>query len=799
MTSRTNVIPATDDQSVLARYRRAEALEHEVYNQSMVLNAQIVPHWIGSSDCFWYSRKTRQAGEVGIGTEYRMVNAKATTHTEAFDHSLLAQALAAVAGEEVNPNSLPISGLELELSPACATFAAFDKRWRFDVEQNICKEIAVADLTTLPAGGLRSPDGKKVAFARDYNLWVRYLERGEERALTQLGEHHYAYGVEPESRNLIKGLNGSESDFTPALEALWSPDSKQLFTFQLDERQVRSLPSMQYVPQDGTVAPTVIERKQVLPGDKHSAQYRMVVIDVKSGKETAAHYPPIDDSFAWLCPFSGNRAWWSGDGCKAYFIDMTRGQKIARLVGLDTQTGAAEVLFEESTDTYLDLGLEFEHPSMLTMLPETNELIWYSERRSWAHLYLYDLTTGQLKNAITSGDWRVREVVHVDITNRELWLQIAGRVAGSNPYYRELVRVNIDSSDMTVIASDDYDYSLCKQTGCNSGISPSKQFVVTTQSRVDKPSVTELRDRNGNSLLTLETADITGLPPGWQWPERVTLKAADGETDIYGLVFRPSDFDDRQHYPVLDFDTLIPTYSNYPTGAFHLGGDPGGNFCYTAAAAMAELGFIVTLIMGRGTPYRSKAFHDFGYESFINGGGIIDHVAGIKQLAERYPYMDLNRVGIMKPDAPGNGAVFGLLNHPDFYTVGVAYSIWDPRLVKQGEVYHGLLTQADCQQSVWRDAAQHLQGKLLLITGLLDKYFHSSMTFQLVDALAKANKDFDLLMPPNGGHGWRVKHAQRRAWDYLVRHLQGNEPPKDFMLQTSLEKLIPGQMPENKE
>ncbi len=787
-----------NDPSILARYRRAEAIDHEIYQQSMVLNSQIVPHWIGDSDCFWYSRKVRQASSPETITEYRLVNAKSATQTEAFNHSQLAQALAKTSGERVDPNSLPISGLTLELSPAIATFIAFDQHWQFDVEQNTCETIVVdvdLDAGPFPPGSLRSPDGKKATFIRDYNLWVRDLETREEHALTQDGLRHHAYGLEPESRNLIEGLRGNDPVPTPTVAARWSPDSKQLFTYQLDERQVRSLPSMQYVPQDGTLAPTCVERKNSLPGDKHIAQYRMLVIDVETAKETAALYSPIDDSFVWLCPFSGNLAWWSEDGRRAYFVDMARGQKSVRLVAFDTRTGVTEILFEESSDTYLELGLEFEHPSLLRVLPESDELIWYSERSGWAHLYLYDLTTGQEKYAITSGDWRVRDVAHVDTANRELWLQIAGRVQGSNPYDRELVRVNIDTREMTVIASGDYDYSLSKQLACNSGLSPSKQFVVTSQSRVDKPTVTELRDRNGKTLMTLETADIAGLPRGWQWPERVTLTANDGLTDIYAVVFRPSDFDATKTYPVLDIDTATPFYCNYPTGSFHIG-DPGGNFWYLLSAALAELGFIVTLIMGRGTPYRSKTFHDVGYESFIDGGGIVDHVAGIKQLAERYPYMDLDRVGIMKPDAPSNGAVLGLLNHPDFYKVGIAFSIWDPRLVKQGEVYHGLLTEDDCQQPIWRDAVHHLRGKLLLVAGLMDPFFHGGMTFQLIDALTKANKDFDVLIPPNGGHGWRVKHAHRRAWDYLVRHLQGNEPPQNFTLETGIEKLIPSQMPE---
>ena len=803
MTSQTDTSSMTDNQSILARYQRAETLEHEIYNQSMVLNAQIFPHWIGDSDCFWYSRKNRLNGEK-CATEYRLVNASSASNTNAFDHELLAQALRKASGQSVDSDNLPISDLILEFSPARATFAAFNKRWQFDISKGQCDAIvpnddASAIQTPTPSGGLSSPDGKKIAFSRDYNLWIREVSSGEEHAITQGGEQYFAYGVEPESRDLIRGLTDGETNFEGPLEALWSADSTQLLTYQLDERQVRKVPSMLYVPQDGTVAPRMIERKSALPGDKHIAQYRMLVIDVNTARETVADYVAIDDSFVWLCPFSGNRAWWSRDGKQAYFVDMTRGQKIARLVAFDVQSGASKVLFEETSDTYLELGLEFEHPSMLTMLPETNEMIWYSERTGWAHLYLYDLATGQIKNAITSGDWRVRDVVHFDKDRRELCLEIAGRVEGRDPYFRELVRVNIDSSEMTLLASGDYDYSMCKKSGQNSGLSPTGSFSVCVQSRVDTPSITELRDRNGNPVLILETADTAGLPTGWQWPERVTLKADDGLTDIYALVFRPSDFDESKTYPVLDFDTLITSYANYPVGAFHLEGDPGGNYWYTAAASMAELGFIVTLIMGRGTPYRSKAFHDFGYESFINGGGIVDHVAGIKQLAERYPYMDLNRVGIMKPDAPGNGAVFALLNQPDFYKVGVAYSIWDPRLVKQGEVYHGLINKSDCEQSLWGDAVQLLEGKLLLVTGLLDQYFHSSMTFQLVDAAVKANKDVDLLIQPNGGHGWRVKNGQRRAWDYLVQHLQGIEPPKNFKLQTGFEKILPGMMFEQSE
>ena len=199
---------------------------------------------------------------------------------------------------------------------------------------------------------------------------------------------------------------------------------------------------------------------------------------------------------------------------------------------------------------------------------------------------------------------------------------------------------------MTILASGDYDYRVSRRSGNECGISPDFKYLVITRSRVDGPSVTELRDRDGKLLSNLETADISGLPSGWQWPQSVKMKAADGKTDIFGVVFRPSDYNPQRKYPVLDFDTAMPFYSIIPTGAFLLEEmDPIGNILYMSMAALAELGFIVTVIEGRGTPYRSKGFHDVGYDSFFEGGSVVDHVAAIKQLAERDPSLDINSVG----------------------------------------------------------------------------------------------------------------------------------------------------------
>ena len=770
------------DQMILDRYRRAEALEQAGFTEDMVFNAHITPHWIGDTDHFWYTRTSDK------GTEYRRVDAKSASNTEAFDQQKLAAVLTEVVGESVSAFALPISNLEF--SDTTLNFDAFDKRWQFDGDIKV-----IESTVTHPAHWLVSPDGTQAAFVKEHNLWLRDIKSGEERALTQDGELHYAYAVEPEGRDLVSEFMGPVPLVAP--EALWSADSSQLFTVQMDERKVRDIPSMLYVPQNGTVAPRVTNCKYALPGDNDVVQYRMLVIDVASGNEVAADYPLIEDSFVCLGPFSGNRAWWSGNGHHAYFVDITRGQRTARVISFDTQTGATKQLFEESSDTYVELGLDFEHPSMLMPLPDTNELLWFSERSGWGHLYLYDLATGELKNPMTSGDYLVRSLLHVDSKTREAFLQLAGRETGKNPYYRELVRVNIDSGEMTTIAASDHDYSLCHHSKQDAGLSPTGNYAVVTRSRVDQAPVTELRDRNGSCVLDVETADISGLPEGWQWPEPFTTKADDGETDIYGVLFRPSDFDPNKKYPVLDFGMTVPFYAVAPSGAFLQGAaDPTGNLFYMTLSALAELGFVVTAIDGRGTPYRSKAFHNFGYNDFMNSGGMVDHVAGIKQLAKKNPFMDIDNVGIVSTDAPGNGAIFGLLNYTEFYKVGVAFSMWDPRMVKQGEVYHGILDEAAQTNPLWDEAVHNLQGKLLLVSGLLDQYFHSGMTFQLVDAFGKANKPVDLVIPPNGGHAWRSKNALCRVWDYLIEHMQGVEPPKDFKLVTGSEKAWPFLMPE---
>lgn len=797
-----NVIsPNTDPLSLPSlgeRYERAASLEKETWISEMVLNSKVHPRWIGETDCFWYIRQIRRAEVEAPGHEYRLVDATANENKIAFNHEELARHLAKETSETVDPLQLPLGNIEFDLDKGEITFHAFERRWRYDGELTENEPVSSPN----PAG-LISPCGKYSVFAKDFNLWLHAIETGEERALTTNGEKHNAYAVQPEARDLTMGWGGPTIQ---TFEALWSPDSRYVLTVQTDERAVQTVPTMFYAPKDGRPSPKTVECKYALPGNAEIAKYQFVSINLETGETVNANYQKVVDAYVMSGPFSGNRAWWSSDGKTAYFLDATRGQKQVKVIALEAATGRCQTLLEEASETYVDVCPEPAFPAFLLPLPDTDELLWYSERSGWAHYYLYDTKSGELKNAVTKGNWLVRGIVHWDPHNREVWLTIAGRFEGRDPYQREVVRVNVDTGSMVVVASSEHDYlTFYEMQGSDAGISPTANYIVTTRCRVDEPSAAELRDRNGHLLQTIEEADVSGLPDGWNWPKSHLVKGDDDRTILSAAVFFPTHYDPAKKYPVLDFAIDAPMYSATPTGAF-VAGMPGfglsecvfvGNAFYSMHTALAELGFIVVAAAGRGTPSRSKEFHNADFGDFMQTKCTADHVAVIKQLSEIYPAMDLDRVGAICTDSPSNHAIHGLLLYPEFYKVGVAFSPWDPRLAKQGEIYHNILDSDAACQPYTEAYASHLEGKLLLVAGLRDPFFHASSSFQIVDALNKANKPFDMFFPPNGGHGCGVINGHCRAWDYVVEHLRGETPPTDFKLVTSIEHFDPQGMPEN--
>jgi dipeptidyl-peptidase 4 len=757
------------------RYQGAESLMQGFLTKSVAFNTTLIPHWIGDSDCFWYEREFKQ------GKEFRLVDARQLTNKVAFDHQDLANALTKASQQPVDANDLPISQLEVVLNPLQIAFSAFGKRWQFDATEQHCIESP-----TFPEEWLISPDRKQAAFQRDYNLWVRNIGTGEERQLTRGGEPFYQYAVAASAWGNRTGKG---------VEAVWSPDSQRLLTLQEDKRSVRSLPLMEYAPRDGSLRPRLMgERRVAWPGDEHIDEYRFLAIEVATGKQQEARYQRVPVSRNSEGYFSSRRGWWSEDSRHAYFIDIARGgDHLARFVEFDTDTGATRVLIEEeSPDTFFKLRLDSRTPIHPRPLPGSDDMLWFSERTGWGHLYLYNMKTGELKHPVTEGEWVVRDIHHYDPVRRELVIQTSGRVEGRHAYYRDICRVNVDSGELTPIIASDDEYLVfddatenasnlraTRDVSGSKGVSPTGSYIVTTRSRADTVPVSVLLDRDGNEILELETADVSALPEGWQWPEPVKLLAADGKTDIYGIVYRPPHFSPNQSYPILDCSMTLREGGSFPAGSFTNNSVAG--FGYFTLASLAELGFIVVDIYGHGTMNRSREFSKEPLIELPGSDSQADRVAGIRQLAEQYPYMDLNRVGV-GGRASTSAAISGLLGYPDLYKVGVsAAACFDLRMhaaffgESYGDMPASLETLAPAQTLV-----DNLKGKLLIIHGMKSPVT-VGLAFSLIDALQQANKDFDMLVLPNDGYGMS-SYSMRRCWDYLVTHLLGVEPPKNFKL-----------------
>ena len=786
-----------EPQSRSAEYIRAALLQHAADDcRKVVLNTSLTPHWI-NDDCFWYRRQTR------IGDQFRCVNAKLASNQPAFNHEALATALAEATQQIVDADNLPIKKVKISLSPQQVIFTAFEMTWCFDANENLCY---LEECQTDSDQRQTSPDGKKAIFVRDYNLWLKNLTTGEERALTHDGEQYNAYA----SPSMAWG---DYYDFF-GIQARWSPDSSRILTVQVDNRQVKSIPTIHHVPSDGSLRPMLVESRIALPGDEHVEENRLLVIDVETHITLSANYRQIPTNRTAHGLFSDGLAWWANNSRFAYFVATDRGEKVARLVEFDTDSGTTRVLLEETSETCIYLSPGKMDNALLMPLPGSSELIWYSERNGWGHLYLYDLHTGEIKHQITGGrnskvfdkipsadldgQWLVREILHFDPDRRELFIQTAGRIKTRDPYYLDVCRVNIDTGEMNVMVSEDAEcttlaprslqYFLTKLSspddlGESSGISPSCNYFVTTVSRADQSPVSWLLDRDGHLILELEKADLFGLPLHWQWPKPEALLAHDGSTPIYGVTFWPSDFSSDKSYPVIDCSLCTGELATVPKGSFT--NAPLGGAWYLQAAALAELGFIVVMIDGRGTAYRERAFIDASYGSGLSVNCSKDRVAGIKQLATKYPNMDISRVGILAFNGTV-GAIEGLFRHADFYKIGVSHCFWDSRLSPtiQSEYLEGAERQPANEHINLEDLAANLEGKLLLIHGMIDTMNIPAMTFRVVEALQKANKDFDMLMLPNEGKGAHIvsKYAFRRTWDYFVTHLQGEMPPKEFNL-----------------
>lgn len=671
----------------------------------------------------------------------------------------------------VNPNWLADGKFWYSLSTATGNqFVLFNPA---DASRKTAADLKslVPDATERPmsmgrrGGGLEvlSPDGKKSVFIKDWNLWVKDVATKQETQLTTDGIKDFGYATD--------NAGWRHSD-RPVV--LWSPDSKKIATFQQDQRHVSDM----YLVSTNVGTPKLEAWKYPLPVDKDIIKIQRIIIEVDNHKVIRLQMPADDrrgtqcDDIACSGTFDDNE--WSPDGSKLAFVSSTRDHKQAILRIADAASGQVKTIFEETVATQYESG---QGSINWRFLPATNEILWYSERDDWGHLYLYDASTGKLKQQITKGEFVVTRLLKVDEKNRLLYFLANGREKGRDPYFSHFYRVDFGGKTLQLLSPEDGNHNI--------SLSPDGKYFTDNYSKPDVAPVSVLRDMSGALIATLEKADISKLvASGWKAPEPITVKSRDGKWDLYGLMFTPTTLDRSKKYPVINYIYPGPQ-----------GGGVGGRSFSAARSdhqALAELGFVVVVIDGTCNPGRSKSFHDVCYGN-MGDNTLEDQISGLKQLAAKHPFLDLDRVGMWGHSGGGYATAAALFRYPDFYKVGISESgNHENRNYEDdwGERYIGLLvkdaqgkTNYDNQAN--QNFAANLKGKLMLAHGAMDDNVPPYNTYLVVDALVKANKDFDLVIFPNARHGYGGDsfYMMRRRWDYFVKHLLRAEPPKEFKIK----------------
>ncbi len=720
-----------------------------------VFRDRIAPHWFAEGSRFWYRNDLRDGAK-----EFVLVEVERGARSVAFDHMKLAGALSTAAGIAYDPQKLPFDQIEFVEGDRAICFQVGDTFWKCNLTTYDCARIetpgseASRQNEDLPegrrgrrgigagdgGGGMgstsnRSPDGRWIAQLKDHNVFLRSGDEGATDVQLSLdGEDGLAYG------NLA-----------------WSPDSRTLVAFRIEPGERKEVYLVESSPAGGGRA-KLRTRPYPLPGDRFT-RYEVNVFDVA----TRMQIKPEVDRFEheWLRP----RLRWSPDGTRFAYQQTDRGHQRFRVIEIGTRDGVVRNLIDERTETFIwtahteSLGL-----SMVNWMTNSEEIIYVSESSGWRHLYLIDAKAGRLKNPITSGEWVVRGIDLIDEDRRQVWFRASGIWPDQDPYLIHYGRVGFDGTGLVWLTAGNGSHSI--------QYSPDRRFIIDTYSRVDLPPVNELRRvADGGLVCKLEEADISVLrETGWEPPEVFVAKGRDGTTDIWGILCRPRDFDPNGKHPIIE-DIYAGPQSSFTPKTF----SPGSRY-----ESLTRLGFVVVKMDGMGTANRSKAFHDVCWRN-LKDAGFPDRILWMKAAAARYPYLDITRVGVYGTSAGGQNAAGAVLFHPEFYKAAVANcGCHDNRMDKASwnEQWMGHPVGPQYSECSNIDNAHRLQGRLMLVVGELDSNVPPESTYRLADALIRANKDFDYLVVPGGGHGAGGAYGQRRLQDFFVRHLQGKEPPE---------------------
>ncbi|MBG6234442.1 dipeptidyl aminopeptidase/acylaminoacyl peptidase [Pedobacter sp. CAN_A7] len=723
-------------------YRDADQLDTLL--RKVELNNQVLPVWQADKHSFWYKRNL-----ANKTWEYIYVNVKDGSRKKAFDAARLAAAMQKETGKPVDPGRLALTKLFFNEEADHLTLKTKEQWFKVDLSNY----TTTATTDTLTDGynanrplqrnrsrwqGIpkvsKSPDGKKLLLLKGGNVYVKNLDTGKEQQLSTDGNKETPYG-----------------------EFSWSPDSKTLVGYRIDPKKIKEV---HYVlsAEEGTTRGELKSREYAQPGDDFTT-YTPFAFDVVQHKQIKVDTEVID----FFGPQELN--WRKGDN-RFYTYEMVdRGHQRFRVIEVDVQTGKTRNIIDEKTKTFI-----YENRIYTRYLPETNEMIWSSEKDGYNHLYLVNTITGK-QQPITKGNWVVRGVDSIDVVKREVWFRASGINAAEDPYHIHYYRTGFDGKKRVDLTPEPGNHQL--------SFSPDRKYYLDTYSQVNVAPVTLLKlITTGKAVTVLEEGNTKAfLETGVKLPEIFVSKARDGQTDIWGVVWQPSKMDPNKTYPVIEYIYAGPQDSFVPKSFLP----------YSEMQSMAELGFIVVQIDGMGTANRSKAFHDVCWQNLADAG-FPDRILWMKDLAKKYPQADISRVGVYGTSAGGQNSTGALLFHPEFYKAAVsACGCHDNRIDKQwwNEQWMGYPVGPHYgEQSNITNAAK-LQGNLLLIVGEADENVPPESTFRLADALIKANKDFDFLCVPGMGHSDGGPYGRRKKRDFFVKTLLNTESPK-----RNLENLV---------
>lgn len=720
-------------QGTVEDYNRAYALR-EKYNAKHVLYAGVVPHWVDQTSAFWYVRQTEK------GKEYVKVDAASKKRTALFDQQKMASALTEKAGREINAYNLPLQNCRLNISLDTLRFQLDGKFWAYSIKNN-----RLLDEGAIPSRGkerhwmevddekegspVTSPDGKWTAFIKNDNVYVREVATGKEKQLSQDGT-----------------LSNYNSSYIQ-----WSPDSKSVVSCRIRPVEKRYVYYVESSPAD-QAQPKLHKQEYAKPGDE--LRFKVpCIFEVESGRRLI----PSTELFSHQYELSGPM--WNADSKAITFEYNERGHKVYRVLEMSAVDGSVRTLIEEKEEKYVNYPRIYRN-----YLSDGKRIIWSSERDNYNHLYLYDRATGKPLNQITKGEWYVRGVQHVDEANEVIYFSANGMKKGEDPYLIHYYKINFDGSNLVELTPEEGMHQCW--------YSSDYKYLVDVYSKVDQAPIAVLRDaKNGKIRMQLDKADISALlANGWKAPEVFSAKGRDGKTDMWGVIYRPSNFDPSKKYPVIEYiysgpgDQYVPkTFSSY-------------NWWMTS---LAELGFIVVQVDGMTTSFRSKEFEEVCYKN-LKDAGLPDHIAWIKAAAQKYPYMDIDRVGIFGCSAGGQESTGAVLFHPEFYKAAYsACGCHDNRMDKiwWNELWMGYPVDESYSACSNVDNAHLLSRPLMLVVGELDDNVDPASTMQVANALIKANKDFELVVIPGAHHTMGEDFGEHKRYDFFVRHLMGVTPP----------------------